>query len=98
MRRFLWFALMLLVLLLAFVGLSAIYGFNSFLCCGPLFPLSPIFYPLVILLGVVLYVWALASILTSKKIDGGSKIAWILVLLILPGVGLLIWLFFGPKK
>jgi hypothetical protein len=65
-----------------------------------LFFVSALFFGLYSAIGLIcfiLYVWALFSIIFGR-IDLGSKIVWILVLLILPGLGLLIWFLFGPRR
>jgi hypothetical protein len=48
------------------------------------------------LLIFVLDVWAIASIFSSSA-ETGTKILWILLVLILPLIGFLIWYFYGPK-
>lgn len=50
------------------------------------------------ILGIVhflLWIYALVRILGSNA-STGDKVLWILVVLILPLIGLLIWLFMGP--
>jgi hypothetical protein len=42
-------------------------------------------------------IWAIIKIFQSKS-SIGSKILWILLILVLPLVGLIIWYFAGPKK
>jgi len=58
--------------------------------------------PLAILLGSLIYavliLAALVSILTNEKIDGGTRVAWILVTLALPLFGAIAWFLFGRKK
>ena len=49
------------------------------------------------LLHLILFIWALISIIGSSA-SGLSKLLWILVVLIFPLVGLIIWFFAGPKK
>lgn len=44
----------------------------------------------------VLDVWAIASVINTSS-STGTKILWILLILILPLVGLIIWYFAGPK-
>ena len=44
-----------------------------------------------------LVVWAAVSILGSRA-SQGAKVLWILLVLIFPVVGLIIWLIAGPKK
>ncbi|MFN3275603.1 MAG: PLDc N-terminal domain-containing protein, partial [Paracoccus sp. (in: a-proteobacteria)] len=41
-------------------------------------------------------VWAIASIINTNA-SNGTKILWILLILVLPVVGLIIWWFAGPK-
>ncbi|MBN2740021.1 MAG: PLDc N-terminal domain-containing protein [Rhodobacteraceae bacterium] len=45
----------------------------------------------------ILDIWAIVSILGSGASTGG-KILWILLILILPVVGFIIWLIAGPKS
>ncbi len=47
-----------------------------------------------ILLGLV--IWAIVSIVQSRASTGG-KVLWILLVLIFPFLGFLIWLVFGPR-
>jgi hypothetical protein len=47
------------------------------------------------ILHFLLWVYAVVKILDSNA-STGDKVLWILVVLILPLVGLLIWLFLGP--
>ena len=44
----------------------------------------------------VLDIWAIASIINSK-VETGTKVLWILLVLILPLIGFLIWFFAGPR-
>jgi len=46
---------------------------------------------------LVLDIWAIINIIQSKK-DLMKKVLWILLVVILPLVGLIIWYFMGPKK
>lgn len=51
------------------------------------------------LFGIIIFaldVWAIASIINTNA-SNGTKIMWILLILILPVVGLIIWWFAGPK-
>ena len=51
------------------------------------------------LLGLILLiadVWAIVRIVQSAA-GTGSKVIWIVVILLLPLLGLLLWLLFGPK-
>lgn len=51
------------------------------------------FFGLVLL---VLDVWAIVKTVGSTATTG-SKVVWIVVILLLPLVGFLLWLLFGPK-
>ncbi len=51
---------------------------------------------LVGLLVLIANVWAILNIVASPASFGG-KLVWILVLLLLPVLGLLIWLMAGPR-
>lgn len=46
---------------------------------------------------LVLDVWAIVKTLQSP-VGTGSKVLWVVVILILPVLGFLLWLFLGPKK
>ena len=41
-------------------------------------------------------IWAIINTVQSQA-SNGAKVIWILVILILPVLGLIIWLFFGPR-
>ncbi|MEX1343564.1 MAG: PLDc N-terminal domain-containing protein [Candidatus Limnocylindrales bacterium] len=45
---------------------------------------------------LILDVYAIVKTVQSRATTGG-KVAWIVVILLLPVLGLLLWLFFGPK-
>jgi hypothetical protein len=49
------------------------------------------------LIHLALVVWAAVSILGSGATQG-AKVLWILLVLVFPVVGLIIWLVAGPKK
>jgi len=52
------------------------------------------------LLGVVIFVldiWVIIQVFQSPS-SIGKKILWMLIILLLPLAGLLLWLLFGPKK
>ncbi|MCC6000388.1 MAG: PLDc_N domain-containing protein [Pararhodobacter sp.] len=49
------------------------------------------------LIHLALVVWAAVSILGSSATDG-RKVLWILLVLLFPVVGLIIWFIAGPKK
>ena len=42
-------------------------------------------------------IWAIVNIFQSGA-STGAKVVWILVILILPILGLIIWLIFGPRS
>lgn len=51
------------------------------------------------LIGLIILVadiWAIVQTVQSSA-STGAKVVWILVILILPVIGLLIWLFAGPR-
>lgn len=49
------------------------------------------------ILHLALVVWAAVSIIGSNA-SQGKKVIWILLVLVLPVIGLIIWFFAGPKK
>lgn len=49
------------------------------------------------ILHLALVVWAAVSILGSSATQG-QKVLWILLVLVFPVVGLIIWFLAGPKK
>ncbi len=49
------------------------------------------------LLILVADVWAIISTLGSAR-STGTKVAWILLVILLPFVGWLLWLFLGPRS
>jgi len=52
------------------------------------------------LLGVVIFVldiWVIIQVFQSPS-STGKKILWMLIILLLPLAGLLLWFLFGPKK
>jgi len=42
-------------------------------------------------------VWAIINILGSRA-TAGNKLVWVLVILLLPALGLVIWFFAGPRS
>lgn len=48
------------------------------------------------LIHLALVIWAIISI-TGSKAGTGSKVAWIVLILIFPLVGFIIWFLFGPR-
>jgi hypothetical protein len=45
-----------------------------------------------------LWVWMLIDCLTNNGIQGSEKVAWVLVIVLLPFIGSLIYLFIGRPK
>ncbi|GGO36152.1 hypothetical protein GCM10010991_29610 [Gemmobacter aquaticus] len=52
------------------------------------------FWGLVIL---ALDIWAIVSVINSSA-STGSKVIWVLLILLLPVIGFLIWLLAGPRS
>ena len=48
------------------------------------------------LIVLVLDIWALVSIFGSRA-STGTKVLWILLVLVLPVLGFIIWFFAGPR-
>ncbi len=46
---------------------------------------------------LVLDIWAIVSIIGSDR-GTGAKVLWVLLILILPLLGFIIWLFAGPPS
>jgi hypothetical protein len=57
-----------------------------------------VFGSLISLLCLILWIWMLVDCLTNQGIGGSEKLAWILVILLLPFIGSLIYLFVGRPK
>lgn len=49
------------------------------------------------LIVLVLDVWAIIKVIGSGAPDG-SKVLWVVVILLLPVIGLILWFFLGPKS
>jgi hypothetical protein len=45
---------------------------------------------------VIAHVWALINVLQSAA-DTGKKVLWSVVVVVLPVVGFILWLFLGPR-
>ena len=53
-----------------------------------------------LLLGLIILgldIWAIVNVLMSRE-SGLAKLIWLLVILILPVIGLIVWFFIGPRK
>lgn len=48
------------------------------------------------LIWLILVIWAIIKVANSPA-GTGPKILWILILLLFPLIGLIIWFFLGPK-
>lgn len=49
------------------------------------------------LIHLALVIWAAVSIIGSRA-SNGAKVLWILLVLVFPVVGLIIWLLAGPRS
>ncbi|EGL54127.1 MAG: PLDc N-terminal domain-containing protein [Pseudomonadota bacterium] len=49
------------------------------------------------LIWLIIVIWAIIKVANSPA-GGGAKILWILILLLFPVLGLLIWFLLGPKS
>jgi hypothetical protein len=49
------------------------------------------------LLILIADVWAIVNVIGSAS-STGSKVIWTVLILVLPVLGLIIWLFAGPRK
>ena len=52
------------------------------------------------ILGVLILIgdiWALINILQSS-VENGKKLLWVVVVVLLPLVGLILWFFMGPRQ
>lgn len=49
------------------------------------------------LIVLALDIWAIINIVQSKSSDG-NKVLWVLLVILLPVVGLILWFFLGPRN
>jgi hypothetical protein len=49
------------------------------------------------LLVLILDVWAVVNVIQSRT-STGAKVLWVVLILLLPIIGLLIWVFAGPRS
>jgi Phospholipase_D-nuclease N-terminal len=49
------------------------------------------------LLVLILDVWAVVSVMQSGATQG-SKVLWVVVIIVLPVLGFILWWLFGPKS
>ncbi|HDP90333.1 MAG TPA: hypothetical protein ENN42_10350 [Thioalkalivibrio sp.] len=45
---------------------------------------------------LILVIWGIVSTIQSRA-GTGSKVLWIVILLVIPFIGFILWLLFGPK-
>ena len=45
---------------------------------------------------LILDIWAIMKVISSGA-SGGEKILWVLIIILLPVIGLILWYFMGPK-
>lgn len=50
------------------------------------------------LIGLVLIIWALINVVQSTSTSPLGKAIWVVVLIVLPFIGFIVWLFFGPRS
>ena len=48
------------------------------------------------LIWLVIVIWAIIKVANSSA-GSGAKVLWILILLLFPLIGLIVWFFLGPK-
>ncbi len=61
------------------------------------FGLGFLFMMLLGVAAVVLFFWALFSIILDKGLQPAPKLLWVIVVLLLPVIGPLLWIFLGHK-
>jgi hypothetical protein len=49
------------------------------------------------LIVLVLDIWAILNVFGSSA-STGSKLLWMLLIIVLPVLGLIVWFFMGPKR
>lgn len=55
------------------------------------------YYGITGLIVLILDVWAIVNVINSGR-DTGTKVLWIVLILVLPVVGFIAWFFMGPKS
>ncbi len=60
--------------------------------------ISAVILTLFLLVPLALFIWALVDILKSEFKDANNKIIWLIVVLVLPLVGAIIYLAVGRKQ
>lgn len=55
------------------------------------------YYGLTGIILLILDVWAIVSVINSSR-DTGTKVLWVVLILILPVIGLIAWLLLGPRS
>jgi hypothetical protein len=54
------------------------------------------YYGITGLLVLILDVWAVVSVINSGR-DVGTKVLWVVLILVLPVIGFIAWLLMGPR-
>jgi hypothetical protein len=49
------------------------------------------------ILVLALDIWAIINIVQSKSSDG-NKVLWVILVILLPVLGLILWFFLGPRN
>ncbi|WP_029897373.1 PLDc N-terminal domain-containing protein [Desulfohalovibrio reitneri] len=47
---------------------------------------------------LILDIWAIINVLGSRSTTGVHKLLWVLLILLLPLIGFIIWLLAGPRR
>lgn len=53
-----------------------------------------------LIIGIIILIadiWAIIQTIKAPRTSPGAKVLWILLILILPLIGLIIWFFAGPR-
>lgn len=60
------------------------------------FPLALIAFPLLAVLGFIIWIWALVHMLTNTKLQGTDKIVWAIVIVFLNVLGAILYFVLSP--
>lgn len=55
------------------------------------------YYGITGLIILILDVWAIVSVINSGR-DTGTKLLWVVLILVLPVIGLIAWFLAGPRR
>ena len=50
------------------------------------------------LLLLIADIYALINVVQSPRVSTGGKVAWVLAIILLPLLGFIVWLLFGPRS